>query len=119
MAAAGNRNGIKEVRVWLIDLAGREERLLYGAAAAPIGWTEDGSAIYVALERQVPEAAGGVEARILRIPIATGEPELLVAFSQGKLERWSDADIRPDGSRIAVSLHQYSADLWRVDGLPL
>ena len=112
MALAGNRNGVKNVAVWLVDLIEGTETNLYDGAAAPIGWSDDGSWVYAARAEPVGERGMVEEAEVIRIPVRGGEAELMVQLPAGNLLNWSDADISPNGSRVVATIHQVSRDLW-------
>lgn len=112
MALAGNRNGIEEVVVWLVDLVEGTETILHDGAAAPIGWSADGTWVYAARSEPFGEHGIVEEAEVIRIPVGGGEAETVVQLPAGDLVQWSDADISPDGSRVVATIMQRSNDLW-------
>jgi Tol biopolymer transport system component len=112
MALAGNRNGVEDVVVWLVDLVEETETILHDGAAAPIGWSEDGSWVYAARAEPFGEHGMVEEPEVIRIPVGGGEAETVVQLPAGALWNWSDADISSDGSRVVATIVQVNKDLW-------
>lgn len=83
MALAGNRNGIEEVVVWLVDLVEGTETILHDGAAAPIGWSADGTWVYAARSEPFGEHGIVEEAEVIRIPVGGGEAETSSSFPRG------------------------------------
>jgi len=115
MAAAGNRNGVEGVAVWLINLEDQSERLLLSLTAAPIGWSEDGAWVY--LSRRMKEESS-IEAdvnRVLRVSVRDGRIEPLVELPAGDLVYWTDVDVSPAGREIVSAITQPASDIWLTE----
>ncbi|MBD3163527.1 MAG: protein kinase [Candidatus Latescibacteria bacterium] len=119
LAVAGNRGGEVDVRPWLIRLADQKEDLLWDRKAAPIGWSADGRWVYLVLEEPTPEVRGITRAKVMRVPIDSGDAQLVITLPNGDLSSWSDLDISPDGSTIVCVLNSSITDLWSTNELEL
>lgn len=114
MAVAGNRGFEYDLRVWLIDLADRSERLLYGGWAAPFAWSPDGEWVFLITDD--PELKTGQESVILRVHVESGAVERLLECP-GVAAGWSSISMSADGRRIVCAIRDIQRDAWLVEGV--
>ena len=116
LAAAGNRNDVLGVALWLIDLTDQSERLLLEQPAVPVGWSRDGAFVYIVQPIGEMLSQDVEQNRISRLRIQDRTLEPLTALPEGDLVFWSDADISLDEDRIAVTVNHTENDLWVAPG---
>jgi Tol biopolymer transport system component/DNA-binding winged helix-turn-helix (wHTH) protein len=107
--------------VWVIDNRNHHERFVYPSGEqdiVPIGWSEDGSAIY-ALAGKYLELRGNTlplgetltDARIMRIPLQ-GEPTMIAAVPSHEIGSMS---MTVDARRFVYTAYTSRSDVWVVD----
>jgi Tol biopolymer transport system component len=113
VAVAGNRGGIYQVKVWLVDLEDGSERLLYDGYGAPFAWSADARWVYVVAESQ-PESGGLRRTKILRVAVDDGTVEKVTDLSE-YAKGWSHFDLSPDERKILYTQRRIGRDLWLMD----
>jgi Tol biopolymer transport system component len=108
--------------IWVIDTITGEERLVYqtsALSARPIGWSPDGSRIYVS-------EAGKVTYRGLMLPVGetTSDARILtVSLTGGKVQTVAKlpfdevgtVSMSPDARTFVFSVYSSRSDVWIVD----
>jgi serine/threonine protein kinase/Tol biopolymer transport system component len=116
LAVAANRQVEDDVKVWVMDLAGPGERLLYDGWAAPFHWSADGRWVYLITER-LPAPPEGPRSRVLRVA-ADGSVVEDVVDLPAPVARWGSISMSRDEQRIATMQQRTGFDVWLMDGQP-
>ena len=107
--------------IWIIDTIDHTERHLYRptASARPIGWSRDGSWIYLVeskngLFRGATSAIGETrtDARVVRVPSNGGAAEVVTALPGDEI---GSVTMTPDGRRFIYPVFTSRSDVWVVD----
>jgi Tol biopolymer transport system component/DNA-binding winged helix-turn-helix (wHTH) protein len=108
--------------IWVIDTKDRHETLVYKASAdtsMPIGWSADGSAIYVVegkpctfRDLSSPLGETVTEARILMVPLNGGEVKTVARLP---FEEIGGVAMTPDASTFVFTVYTSRSDVWLVD----
>ena len=107
--------------IWIVDVLNHQQRLVYAAADStvlPIGWSEDGRAIY-AVEgktsairgRMTPLGETMTNARILMIP-ANGDPKTIITLPSAEI---GGVTMTRDARRFVYTVYTSESDVWIVD----
>jgi Tol biopolymer transport system component/DNA-binding winged helix-turn-helix (wHTH) protein len=108
--------------IWVIDTKDRHETPVYmtsAATARPVGWSADGSSIYVvagknAASRGLTARLGETvtDAKILMVPLNGGEVKTVAALP---FEEIGSVSMTPDGRRFVFPVYSSRSDVWVVD----
>jgi Tol biopolymer transport system component/DNA-binding winged helix-turn-helix (wHTH) protein len=109
--------------IWVIDPAGRLERLIYATAdramVYPIGWSAANDFVYVVTGepgelREMPSRNGGTmkNASILKVPVGGGEPTLVARLPFAEI---GVVALTPDTRKLVVPAFSSRSDIWLVD----
>ncbi len=109
--------------VWVIDINHRHETLVYkrstGSSSTPIGWSADGSSIYVveakpstARDLAAPLGETMTEAKILLVPVKGGDVSTVGSLP---FEEIGSVAMTPDGRRFVLTVYSSRSDVWVAD----
>ena len=113
--------------IWVIDINHRHETLVYkrstGLSSTPIGWSADGSAIYVveakpstARDLAAPLGETMTEAKILMVPVKGGDVSTVGSLP---FEEIGSVAMTPDGRRFVLTVYTSRSDVWVADNFDI
>jgi Tol biopolymer transport system component/DNA-binding winged helix-turn-helix (wHTH) protein len=113
--------------IWVIDIRRRHETLVYkrprGWSSTPIGWSADGSAIYVVEAKPftprdlaAPLGETMTEAKILRVPVKGGDVSTVASLP---FEEIGSVAMTPDGRRFVFTVYSSRSDVWVADNFDI
>lgn len=114
IAFSGNRPDGDDLRVWMLDCATGEERLLHDGWAAPFAWSPDGAYVYLITDDPAMRRQG--RTAVLRVSEDGGDAERLFDLP-GPLGGWSSISMSGDGSRLVCAVRDRRADVWILEGI--
>jgi Tol biopolymer transport system component/DNA-binding winged helix-turn-helix (wHTH) protein len=107
--------------IWVIDTVDRSEKHVYGSpgSARPIGWSRDGSWIYVVLSRNGPFRGAtspigetNTDVKVVRVRANGGGSDDVAALPGDEI---GSVTMTPDGLRFIYPVFTSRSDVWIVD----
>jgi len=114
IAFSGNRPAGDDLKVWVLDRATGEERLLYDGWAAPFAWSPDGAWVYLITDD--PTFCRQGRTAVLRVSTDGEEVERWFDLP-GPIGGWSSISMSADGDGVVCAARDRRADVWILEGI--
>lgn len=110
IAYARNLDRESGMSVSIVPLDGGPERTVWHGRAAPIGWSTDGTKVFLARDDPATAGQGLRREQVVACPIDGGPAESICNIPAGS--PWSEMDVSPDGLRIFYARVVGASSTW-------